>query len=154
MTPGSSRRKPSSHERHDMADPGERNATLIEEFRANYGKVASFGDVPLLILHSTGAKSGLERISLLVYQDLGGSWAIFASAGGAPTNPAWYHNVVANPDVEIEVGRFTHKATARVASEAERQRIWDRQRAMMPHIDEFAARSGRVIPVIVLDPVS
>ncbi len=137
-----------------MADPEQTDARLIEEFRANKGKVASFGDTTLLILHSTGAKSGLERTSLLVYQDLGGSWAIFASDGGAPTNPAWYHNIIANPDVDIEVGRFTHKATARVASGAERQRIWDRQRATMPHIDEFAARSGRVIPVIVLDPVS
>jgi deazaflavin-dependent oxidoreductase (nitroreductase family) len=138
-----------------MTDPNEMNAKLIDEFRANDGKVASFGDgdTTLLVLHSTGAKSGLERVSLLIYQDLGGSWAIFASNGGAPTRPAWYHNVVANPIVEIEVGRSTYRAIARVADEAERQRIWDTQRATMPIIDDYAASAGRAIPVIVLAPV-
>lgn len=134
-----------------MADPKEMNA--IDEFRSNNGKLASFGDMPLLVLHSTGAKSGLERLSMLIYQDLGGSWAIFASNAGAPTNPAWYHNVIADPSVEIEVGSAKHKAIARVADEAERQRIWDSQRAVMPEIDDFAARSSRVIPVVILDPM-
>lgn len=139
-----------------MADANEMNATLIEEFRANGGKLASFadGDMTLLVLHSTGAKTGLERVSLLIYQQLGSSWAIFASNGGAPNHPAWYHNIIANPRVEIEVGSATHKAIARVAGEAERQRIWDIQRTVMPEIDGHAARSSRVIPVVVLDPVS
>jgi deazaflavin-dependent oxidoreductase (nitroreductase family) len=131
------------------------NAKLIDEFRANNGKVASFGDgeTTLLVLHSTGVKSGLERESLLIYQDLGGSWAIFASNGGAPTHPSWFHNIVADPRVEIEVGSLRHRAIARVAEEAERQRIWDAQRAIMPMIDDLAARSDRIIPVVVLDPV-
>lgn len=132
------------------------NATLIDEFRSNGGKVASFGDggMSLLILHSTGAKSGIERVSLLIYHDLGGSWAIFASNGGAPTNPAWYHNIIAEPRVEIEVGSTKHTAVARVTDEVERQRIWDDQRAIMPEIDDYAARTSRTIPVVVLDPVS
>jgi len=139
-----------------MTDPKEMNATLIDEFRANEGKVASFGngEATLLVLHTTGAKSGLERVSLLIYQDLGGSWAIFASNGGAPTNPAWYHNIIAHPNVEIEVGSFRHRAKARVTEEAERQRIWNTQRAIMPMIDDHAARSSRIIPVVVLDPVT
>lgn len=139
-----------------MADPIDMNAKLIEEFRANDGKLASYGDgeMTLLVLHSVGAKSGLERVSMLIYQDLGGSWAIFASNGGASTNPAWYHNIIANPDVEIEVGSSMRKATARVSNEAERQRIWEIQRATMPEIDDLAARSSRVIPVVVLDPAS
>ncbi|MCK0174678.1 MULTISPECIES: nitroreductase/quinone reductase family protein [Mycobacteriaceae] len=131
------------------------NERLIDEFRSNSGKVASFGDgeADLLVLHSTGAKSGLERESLLIHQDLGGSWAIFASNGGAPTHPSWFHNVVANPSVEIEVGGLRYRAVARVAGDAERQRIWDTQRAIMPMIDDFAARSDRTIPVVVLQPV-
>lgn len=139
-----------------MADSKQINEKLIDEFRANDGKVASFGDgdVTLLVLHSTGAKSGLERVSLLIYQDLGGSWAVFASNGGAPTNPAWYHNVVAHPSVEIEVGSRKYRAIARVAEETERQRIWDTQLARMPMIDEHASRARRVIPVVVLDPAS
>lgn len=137
-----------------MVDPKDVNATLIDEFRANDGKLAGYGDMTLLILHSTGAKSGLERVSLLICQSVGGSWAIFASNGGAPTNPAWYHNIIANPNVEIEVGSSKHRAIARVADKAERQRIWDTQRALMPEIDDYAARSNRVIPVVVLDPVS
>ena len=136
-----------------MAEPREATETLIDEFRANDGKLANFGDMPLLVLHSTGAKTGHERLSILIYQDLGGSWAIFASNGGSPTNPAWYHNIIANPSVEIEVGRSTHKAIARVANEAERRRIWGAQREIMPEIDDFAARASRVIPVVVLDPV-
>ncbi|WP_197382764.1 nitroreductase/quinone reductase family protein [Mycolicibacterium mengxianglii] len=139
-----------------MTDPKAMNATLIDEFRANEGKVASFGngETTLLVLHSTGVKSGLERVSLLIYQDLGGSWAIFASNGGAPTNPAWYHNIIAHPSVEIEVGGSRHRAIARVADATERQRIWDTQRAIMPMIDDLAASSCRIIPVVVLDPVS
>ena len=135
-----------------MTDPRELNAKLIEEFRANDGKVASFGETTLLVLHSTGAKTGRERVSMLIYQDLGGSWAIFASNGGAPTPPAWYHNIIANPNVEIEVGSSTHRAIARVADEDERQRIWNAQSAIMPEIEDFAASSGRVIPVVILDP--
>ncbi|UXA18123.1 nitroreductase family deazaflavin-dependent oxidoreductase [Mycobacterium sp. SMC-4] len=136
-----------------MTGPRQVTETLIDEFRANDGKLASFGDMPLLVLHSTGAKTGDERLSILIYQDLGGSWAIFASNGGSPNNPAWYHNIIANPRVEIEVGSSTHKAIARVANEAERRRIWGAQRETMPEIDDFAARSSRVIPVVVLDPV-
>ncbi|CAN3129344.1 nitroreductase/quinone reductase family protein [Mycobacterium sp. smrl_JER01] len=137
-----------------MTDPEDMNTQLIQEFRANDGKVASFGngEMPLLVLHTTGAKSGRKRVSLLIYQDLGGSWAVFASNGGASTHPAWYHNIIANPHVEIEVGSATHRALARVADMVERQSIWDAQRAVMPEIDDIAANSSRLIPVVVLDP--
>jgi deazaflavin-dependent oxidoreductase (nitroreductase family) len=137
-----------------VTDPIEMNKMLVAEFRANGGKVAAFGDTTLLVLHSIGAKSGLERVSMMVYRDLGCSYAVFASAGGAPNNPSWFYNVVANPDVEIEVGTNTIKATARVAQDGERQRIWDAQRAIMPMIDDYAAQAGRVIPVVVLEPVA
>lgn len=139
-----------------MTDTQEMNARLIDEFRANGGKVTSFGDgeTALLVLHTIGAKSGRERVSLLIYQDLGGSWAVFASNSGAPSHPSWFHNVVANPRVEIEVGSSRRSAVARVAGDIERQRIWDAQRAIMPMIDDYAACSDRTIPVVVLDPVT
>ena len=112
---------PYKRTRQDMTNPTEMQAKLIEEFRANDGKVASFGDgeTKLLLLHSIGAKTGRERVTMLIYQDWGGSWAIFASNGGAPSHPAWYHNLIADPNVEIEVGSSKHKVIARVADEAD-----------------------------------
>lgn len=131
------------------------NARIIAEFRANAGKVGGpFEGHTLLLLHSTGAKSGEERVNPVAYQDLGGPVAIFASKGGAPEDPAWFHNVVANPDVEVEIGTTRQKRRARVAGGAERAEIFERQKIVMPGFADYESRTAREIPVVVLDPVS
>jgi deazaflavin-dependent oxidoreductase (nitroreductase family) len=131
------------------------NTAIIEEFRANEGQVGGgFAGAPMVLLHHTGAKSGQERVSPLVYQDLGDSIAIFASKGGAPTHPAWYLNLVAHPETTIEIGTETRKVRARVATGDERDRIWTEQKRAMPGFAEYEQTAGdREIPVIVLDPV-
>lgn len=131
------------------------NAQIIDEFRANAGKVGGpFEGAPMVILHTTGAKSGKERITPLVYQADGDNVVIFASKGGAPDNPAWYHNVVAHPDVVTEVGTETTPRRARVATGDERERLWSRQKELMPGFADYEARTTRQIPVVVLEPVS
>lgn len=138
-----------------MADVNEWNRKIIEEFRANEGRVGGqFEGAPLLLLHSIGAQSGKPRINPMVYQHLGGSYAVFASYAGAPANPAWYHNVTAHPDVEIEVGTEKIRATARVLDGAEREPVWERQKVAMPGFAEYEAKTDRIIPVVVLDLVS
>jgi deazaflavin-dependent oxidoreductase (nitroreductase family) len=136
-----------------MTDMNDLNAQIIDEFRSNDGKVAAFGPVPLLILHSTGAKSGEERVHPLTYQPRGERYAIFASKAGAPSHPAWYHNLVANPEVTIEVGTETKRARARVTEGDERTEIWERQKREVPNFAEYEQATSREIPVIVLDPV-
>jgi deazaflavin-dependent oxidoreductase (nitroreductase family) len=129
------------------------NTQIIEEFRANDGKVGGmFAGAPLLILHTTGAKSGAPRVNPLMYQDLDGAYAIFASKAGAPSNPDWYYNVVANPAVSLELGTSTVAGTARVADAGERQPIWDRQKSTYPQFAEYEAKTGREIPVVIVDP--
>jgi deazaflavin-dependent oxidoreductase (nitroreductase family) len=111
-----------------------------------------FEGMPLLLLHHVGAKSGTERINPLAYQRLSdGSVAIFASKGGAPSNPDWFHNLVANPDVKVEVGTESYPATARVATGEERERIWNAQKQALPQFAEYEAKVSREIPVVVLD---
>src|SRR5579864_7426647 len=101
------------------------NDKIIDEFRANEGRVGGpFEGATLLLLHHRGAKSGIERVNPLAYQEIDNGFAIFASKGGAPTHPDWYHNVVANPDVQIEVGTETIPVRAREAKGEERERIW------------------------------
>ncbi len=128
------------------------NRQIIKEFRANAGKVGGpFEGGTLLLLHTTGAKSGTERINPLAYQTVGDEMAVFASKAGAPTHPDWYHNIVAHPDVKVEVGTETLNATARVATGEERERIWTKQMADSPGFAEYEAKTGgRQIPVIVL----
>jgi deazaflavin-dependent oxidoreductase (nitroreductase family) len=137
-----------------MTDRDEWNRRVIEEFRANGGKVGgAFAGMPLLLLHHVGAKSGLERVNPVAYQQVGDSLAVFASKGGSPTNPDWYHNLVAHPDVTIEVGTETRRATARIATGEERERIWNAQKAAYPNFAEYEqTAAGRQIPVVVLDP--
>jgi deazaflavin-dependent oxidoreductase (nitroreductase family) len=132
------------------------NAAIIEEFRANQGKVGGrFADATLLLLHHTGAKSGKERVTPLGCQVLGNSYAIFASKAGAPDNPAWFHNLLANPDAEIEMGTQTIPVRARVAEPVERDVIWERQVEAAPYFAEYAEKCApRVIPVVILDPVA
>ena len=137
----------------DLSDVNDFNRGIIEQFRANDGKVGPpFEGAPLLILHSTGAKSGQTRLAPIVYQQVGDSWAVFASKAGAPDNPDWYHNLVANPKASIELGTSTVDVTARVLEGAEREEIWSKQKQLMPGFADYEAKTDRVIPVVVLDP--
>jgi len=134
---------------------GDFNTKIVEEYRANGGKLGGmFSGSDLLLLHHTGANSGTERISPLAYQMVGESYAVFASRAGSPANPDWLRNVVANPKTVIEIGMETVPVTARVAEPAERDVIWDRQKRRAPHFAEYERKAApRKIPVIVLDPV-
>ncbi len=108
----------------------------------------------MLLLHHTGARSGTRRVSPLAFQWLGESFAVFASKAGAPENPAWYHNLLANPDAIVEVGSSTVKVRARVAQPAERDVLYDRQKQRSPAFAQYEAKAApRKIPVVVLDPV-
>ena len=136
-----------------MSDANDWNTRLIEEFRANDGKVGGqFDGAPLLLLHTTGARSGEERVNPVMYQDLGGPVAVFASKAGAPTNPDWYHNVVANAEVTAEIGTETRRFRARVATGDEREQIWARQKQDFPGFADYEANTSREIPVVVLEP--
>jgi len=138
-----------------MTDMNEWNRKVIEEFRANDGKVG--GEMegwPIVLVHHVGAKSGTERVTPLVYQQLGdsGSVAVFASKAGAPTNPDWFHNLVAHPDVTAEIGTETKTFRARIASGIERSGIWSKQKSDYPGFAEYEANTEREIPVVILDP--
>ena len=136
-----------------MTDMNEMNTGIIEEFRANGGRVGGmFEGAPMLLLHSIGAKSGKERINPLMYQPRDDGYAIFASEAGAPTNPDWYHNLRANPSASIEVGEDTVTVAAREADGAERDEIWSGQKADFPNFAEYEQKTDRVIPVVVLEP--
>ena len=101
------------------------NDNIIEEFRSNEGKVGGmFEGAPLLLLHHVGARTEIERVSPLMYQAVNGTYTVFASKGGADTNPHWFHNLVANPHAKIEVGTETVEVVARVADGAEHVRVW------------------------------
>jgi deazaflavin-dependent oxidoreductase (nitroreductase family) len=129
------------------------NDRIIAEFRANGGKVGGpFEGAPVLLLHSTGARSGAERVHPLVYQADGDHLVVFGSKGGAPSHPDWYHNVVANPGVTVEVGERTVPMRARVAEGDEREHIWERQKQLMPGFADYEANTDRQIPVVVLEP--
>jgi deazaflavin-dependent oxidoreductase (nitroreductase family) len=131
------------------------NHDVIEEFRANGGNVGgNFEGAPLLLLHTTGARSGQERVNPMMYQDLAdGRLAVFASKAGQPTNPDWFHNVVANPDVTAEIGTETRRFRARTAPSDEREPIWTRQKQDYPGFAEYEAQTTREIPVVILDPI-
>jgi deazaflavin-dependent oxidoreductase (nitroreductase family) len=131
------------------------NTKIIEEFRANDGKVGGqFEGAPLLLLHTKGARTGQERVSPIMYQQLPAGVAVFASKAGAPDNPDWYHNLVANPRVSAEIGTGTTEFTARVASPEERQPIWETQKATYPGFAEYEQKTTRQIPVVILEPVA
>lgn len=131
------------------------NRQIVEEFRANEGRVGgNFEGAPLLLLHSTGARSGEERINPMMYQRLGPrSVAVFASKGGAPGHPDWYFNVRAHPDASVEIGSETKAVRARVADDAERGPIWEKQKADYPGFAEYERKTERKIPVVILDEV-
>jgi deazaflavin-dependent oxidoreductase (nitroreductase family) len=135
-----------------MSEANDWNQKIIEEFRANGGKVGGmFEGAPLLLLHTTGAKSGLERVHPLMYQQVGDELAVFASKAGAPTNPDWFYNLRAHPDAEIEVGSETVEVRSRVAEGEEGDRIWERQKQLFPNFAEYEKTAGgRKIPVVLL----
>ena len=138
-----------------MSETQDWNTKIIEEFRSNEGRVGGqFEGAPLLLLHSTGAKTGAERVNPMMYQRVGDAYAVFASKAGAPTNPDWYHNLVANPDATIEVGTETKPVRARVAQGDERSRIWETQKERYPGFAEYEQKTTREIPVVILEPRS
>ncbi|MBS2040622.1 nitroreductase family deazaflavin-dependent oxidoreductase [bacterium] len=131
------------------------NSKVLAEFRANHGKVGGmFEGFPMVLLHHKGAKSGIERISPLVYSQDGDRYVIIASKGGAPSHPDWYHNLLAHPDTQIEVGDDTIPVRAALAEGPERKRLFDAQAALMPNFKDYekAAAGVREIPVFVLSP--
>ena len=134
-----------------VSDPNEWNRAVIAEFRANGGKVGGqFAGAPLLLLHTIGARSGLSRINPLVYTTDGEQFVIIASKGGAPTNPDWYYNVLANPAVSVETGSEHFPAQATVPDEPERTRLFDQMATYMPGFAEYQRNTTRIIPVVVL----
>ena len=134
-------------------DPNDFNRSIIEEFRANDGVVGGpFSGAPLVLLTTTGAKSGRQHTTPLVSLDDDGLY-VFASMAGAPKHPAWYHNVVANPRVTVERGSDTFEADAVVTTGDERDRIYAEQSSRVPNFAEYQQNTTRVIPVVRLDRV-
>jgi deazaflavin-dependent oxidoreductase (nitroreductase family) len=137
-----------------MSVQNDRNLGIIQEFRANGGKVGGpFAGRTLLLLHTIGAKSGQARINPVAFVTEGDRLVIIASKGGSPTNPDWFYNVLANPLVTVETGNEQFKARATVAAEPERTRLYDQMVAMMPGFAEYQRKTTRTIPVIILTRV-
>ncbi|HEX7248228.1 MAG TPA: nitroreductase family deazaflavin-dependent oxidoreductase [Actinomycetota bacterium] len=130
------------------------NDQVIEEFRANGGKVRAFARQPLLLLTHVGAKTRTERTNPLAYFRDGDRWVVVASKGGAATNPDWYHNLVTHPRASIEVGTETIDVTAELPSPEERNRLWRTITSQNPAFAEYEAKTSRTIPVVVLKPRS
>lgn len=134
-----------------MTDANDWNTKVIEEFRSNAGKVGGqFEGSPMLLLTTTGAKSGQKRVNPMMYLDEGDQLYVFASKAGAPTNPDWYHNLVAHPEVTVELGADTLQATASVVEGAERDRVYAEQASRYPGFAEYQEKTDRVIPVVAL----
>ncbi len=135
-----------------MADMNDWNRQTIEAFRANGGKVGGVWEGrPLLLLTTTGAKSGQRRTTPVMYLPDGDRLLVFATKAGAPTNPAWYHNLIAYPEVTVEVGTETYEATATSLTSEERDRLYAKQASLYPQFGEYQARATRKIPVIALE---
>lgn len=136
-------------------DFNDSNQQIIDEFRANGGKVGGqFDGARLLLLHTTGAKSGQRRVNPLAYRRDGDSLVVFGTKGGAPTNPDWYHNVRANPRAAVEVGTEQFDVDARVAEPDERDRIWRLQTEEIPAFAQYEDKTDRTIPVVILERVA
>ncbi len=134
-----------------MSAHGDFNRAIIAEFRANGGRVGGpFEGAPLLLLTSTGAKSNEQRTTPVVYLRDGERMVIFASKAGAPTHPAWYHNLRAHPAASVEVGTETVAVEAVEITGEEREELFARQAAAMPQFNEYAQKTDRLIPVIAL----
>ncbi len=127
------------------------NQAIIREFRANQGRVGGgFAGAPLLLLHTRGAKSGAERVHPVMYLALEGRTFVFASKAGADSHPDWYHNLLAHPAVEVEMGSTTRSARAVPVVGAERDRIYAEQVQRFPGFGEYQTKTARVIPVVEL----
>ena len=138
-----------------MSEVQDWNTKIIEEFRANRGEVGGpFAGSPVLLLHTTGAKTGRERVNPMMYLDLDGHRYVFASKAGADTNPDWYWNLVANPDVTVEVSTETYEVSARPVTGDDRDRIYSEQARRYPGFAEYEQKTSRVIPVVELMPKS
>ncbi|OEV04140.1 nitroreductase/quinone reductase family protein [Streptomyces oceani] len=148
------------------------NERVIAEFRSNAGHVRwsteedlatgrpvppllpGFDEhrgVPIILVRNTGAKTRRERINPLMYQPVGGDFAVFATYGGSPRPPAWFHNLVAHPRAVVETGEQEVPVTARLTEGVERERIWTRQVTLVPTFAEFEATAGREIPILLLE---
>ena len=136
-----------------MSRPNERNLKVIEEFRTSAsGSSTTFGsDRPIILLTTTGAKTGNQHTTPVMYRREGDRLAIFASKGGAPTSPDWYHNLVANPTVTVEVGKDKYEATASVAKGPDRDQIYAAQAKEYPQFGEYQEKTTRQIPVVLLE---
>ncbi len=127
------------------------NASVIEEFRANAGRVGgNFEGAPVLLLHTTGARTGVERVNPMMYLNENGRIYVFASKAGADSHPDWYHNLVANERVSVELGDEHFDATAVAITGAERYRIYELQASRFPGFADYQAKTARVIPVVEL----
>jgi deazaflavin-dependent oxidoreductase (nitroreductase family) len=138
-----------------MADPmAEFNKKVIDEFRSSGGKVGGqFGGAPMIIVTHTGAKSGKSYTTPLVFSKDGDKCVIIASKAGAPKNPSWYYNLVAHPEVTLEIGAEKFKAKATEVKGAERDRLFTEQAKMMPQFNDYAKKTARKIPVFTLERV-
>jgi deazaflavin-dependent oxidoreductase (nitroreductase family) len=136
-----------------MSEMQDFNARIAEEFRANAGQVGMFADTTVLLLTTTGAKSGAARLNPLVYYADGDRYMVFASAGGAPRHPDWYFNLKAHPEVTIEVGTDTFRARATEITGPERDRIYAAQAARSPQFAAYQQNTTRTIPVIALERI-
>ncbi len=129
------------------------NAPIIAEFRKSHGKVGgNFEGAPLLLLHTRGRRSGKSRVNPVMYLRDGDRYLVFATKAGADTNPDWYHNLKAHPDIEIEVGDETVEVRAEEATGPERDRLYARQSSLYPAFAQYERQTKRVIPVIALTP--
>ncbi len=131
------------------------NKGIIEEFRSNHGKVGGyFAGRPTLLINHTGARTGIARTNPVTYLKDGNRYLVFASKGGADTNPDWYYNLRAHPDVKVEVGDDTIEAHAEEVTGAERDKIYAQQSSIMPQFAQYAQKTKRIIPVIALTPIT
>ena len=137
-----------------MSDVNDWNKAIIDEFRANNGQVGGqFAGGTLLLLHTVGAKSGQPRVNPLAYTMDGDRYIVIASKAGAPTNPDWYYNLLANPLVTVEVGTEQFQVRAAVTAEPERTRLFAQMVKTMPGFADYEKKTTRVIPVITLTRV-
>ncbi|GAA5063620.1 nitroreductase family deazaflavin-dependent oxidoreductase [Nocardia callitridis] len=135
----------------EPSDLAEMNRTVIDEFRTTGGNGSGvFAGVPLILVHHVGAKSGTERIAPLVYFREGERVFIFASKGGADEHPAWYHNLVANPNTKVEIGTETFPVIAKVLAGAERDEYYAKNAAVQPQFTDYQNKTSRIIPVVEL----
>ncbi|MCW3028337.1 MAG: cell entry protein [Solirubrobacterales bacterium] len=135
-----------------MSEMNDFNRGVIDEFRANEGRVGGpFEGAPVLLLTSTGAKSGERRTTPVMYLPDGERMVIFASRGGSPTNPAWYHNLRANPAATVEVGPETVDVNAVITAGEERERLFSQQSELYPQFADYARKTTREIPVVALE---